>query len=85
MLGRMLASSTITAVQQCKEDAMAMTLHKHLLSAVLRKEEDLYVAARSEVGVFRQGYSVEAAIANLKEATELNLEEFPSNRVSRCD
>ena len=30
-----------------------------------------------EVGAFSQGSSVEDALANLKEATELYLEEFP--------
>jgi predicted RNase H-like HicB family nuclease len=47
------------------------------LSAVLRKEEDLYVAECPEVGTVSQGYTVEEAIANLEEATELYLEEFP--------
>jgi predicted RNase H-like HicB family nuclease len=47
------------------------------LTAVLHKEEDLYVAECPEVGTVSQGPSVEEAIANLKEATELYLEEFP--------
>jgi len=47
------------------------------LTAVLHKEEDLYVAECPEVGSVSQGYTVEEAIANLKEATELYLEEFP--------
>ncbi len=47
------------------------------LSAVLHKEGDLYVAECPEVGTVSQGASVEDAIANLKEATELYLEEFP--------
>ena len=46
-------------------------------SAVLRKEDDLYVAECPEVGTVSQGYTIEEAIANLKEATELYLEEFP--------
>ena len=46
-------------------------------TAVLHKEEDLYVAECPEVGTISQGYSIEEAIANLKEATELYLEEFP--------
>jgi predicted RNase H-like HicB family nuclease len=45
-------------------------------TAVLHNEEDLYVAACPEVGTVSQGYSIEEAIANLKEATELYLEEF---------
>ena len=46
-------------------------------TAVLHKEDDLYVADCPEVGTVSQGYSIEESIANLKEATELYLEEFP--------
>lgn len=52
-------------------------------TAVLHKEEDLYVAECPEVGTISQGYSIEEAIANLKEATELYLEEFPLPEGSR--
>jgi len=44
-------------------------------TAVVHKEEDLYVAECPELGTVSQGYSIEEAIANLKEATELYLEE----------
>ena len=54
-----------------------------ILTAVLRKEEDLYVAECPEVGTVSQGYTVEEAIANLKEATELYLEEFPLPELTR--
>ena len=54
-----------------------------LLTAVLHKEEDLYVAECPEVGTVSQGYTVEEAVANLKEATELYLEEFPLSEVGR--
>lgn len=53
------------------------------LTAVLHQEEDLYVAECPELGTVSQGYTIEEAIANLKEATELYLEEFPSPQVSR--
>jgi predicted RNase H-like HicB family nuclease len=46
-------------------------------SAVIWKEGNLYVAICPEVGTGSQGESVEEALANLKEATELYLEEFP--------
>ena len=46
-------------------------------TAILHKEEDLYVAQCPEVGTVSQGPTIEEAIANLKEATELYLEEFP--------
>ena len=48
-----------------------------LFSAVLHKEGDLYVAECPEVGTVSQGITIEQAIANLKEATELYVEEFP--------
>jgi predicted RNase H-like HicB family nuclease len=48
-----------------------------IFTAVIHKEENLYVAQCPEVGTVSQGVSVEEAIANLKEATELYLEEFP--------
>ena len=46
-------------------------------TAVLHKEGDLYAADCPEVGTVSQGKTVEEAIANLREATELYLEEFP--------
>ena len=62
---------------------MGMELSKGLemttrtYTAVLRREEDLYVSECPEVGTVSQGYTVEEVIANLREATELYLEEFP--------
>ncbi len=52
-------------------------------TAVIHKEEDLYVAECPEVGTVSQGYTIEEAIANLKEATELYLEEFPLHDIRR--
>lgn len=46
-------------------------------TAILHKEEDMYVAECPEVGTVSQGKTIEEAITNLKEATELYLEEFP--------
>ncbi|MCD4809574.1 MAG: type II toxin-antitoxin system HicB family antitoxin [Methanosarcinales archaeon] len=37
----------------------------------------MYVAECPEVGTFSQGRTVEEAVDNLKEATELYIEEFP--------
>ena len=53
------------------------------LTAILHKEEDLYVAECPEIGTVSQGFTVEEAISNLKEATELYLEEFPIDEVTR--
>ena len=47
------------------------------LTAILYWEDDVYVAECPEVGTASQGETIEAAIANLQEATELYLEEFP--------
>ena len=52
-------------------------------TAVIHKEIDLYVAECPEVGTASQGPSIEEAISNLKEATELYLEEFPKPMVNR--
>jgi predicted RNase H-like HicB family nuclease len=52
-------------------------------TAVIHKEDDLYVAECPEVGTVSQGYTIEEAVANLKEATELYLEEVPLPEVSR--
>ncbi len=56
---------------------------KHVLTAVLHKEEDLYVAECPEVGTVSQGATIEDALANLKEATELYLEEFSLPETTR--
>ncbi len=47
------------------------------LTAVVYKEEDMYVAECIEVGTVSQGKTIDEALRNLKEATELYLEEFP--------
>jgi len=48
-------------------------------TAIVHKEDDLYVAECPEVGTASQGSTIEEAVNNLKEATELYLEEFPIN------
>lgn len=52
-------------------------------TAIVEKDEDMYVATCSEVGTVSQGETIEEAIANLKEATDLYLEEFPQEEKSR--
>ena len=54
-----------------------------VFSAVIHKEDDWYVAECPEVGTASQGKTVEEAVDNLKEATELYLEEFPHKGTSR--
>jgi predicted RNase H-like HicB family nuclease len=48
----------------------------HSFTAVVHKEDDIYVAECPEVGTIDQGETIEEAIAGLKEATRLYLEEF---------
>ncbi len=50
---------------------------KQILSAVIHKEEDMYIAECPETRTVSQGKTIEEAVSNLKEATELYLEEFP--------
>jgi predicted RNase H-like HicB family nuclease len=53
------------------------------LTAVVHREDDLWVALCPEVGTSSQGYNIDEAVANLREATQLYLEEFPTPEVSR--
>ena len=46
-------------------------------TAIITKEEDMYVAKCPEIGTASQGSTIEEAVANLKEATTLYLEELP--------
>jgi predicted RNase H-like HicB family nuclease len=48
-------------------------------TAVIHREEEMFIAECPEVGTASQGTTIEEAIANLKEATQLYLEEFPIN------
>ena len=52
-------------------------MNDKIFTAIIHKEDDLYVAVCAEIGTASQGNSIEEAISNLKEATELYLEEFP--------
>ena len=52
-------------------------------TAVIHKEEDLFVAECPEVGTVSQGRTLDESISNLKEATELYIEEFPQKEISK--
>jgi predicted RNase H-like HicB family nuclease len=52
-------------------------------TAVIHREDDLYVATCPELGTVSQGATIEDALASLREATELYLEEFPIPDVGR--
>ena len=50
-------------------------------TAIIKKEEEWYIAECPEVGTVSQGLTVKESIKNLKEATELYLEEFPLENI----
>ena len=49
----------------------------HLTAVITPAEEGGYVAMNPETGTTTQGDTIQDAINNLREATELYLEEFP--------
>ncbi len=49
-----------------------------IFTALIQKEEDVYIAKCPEVGTVSQGGTIEEAVKNLREATQVYLEEFPS-------
>ncbi|PWR74194.1 type II toxin-antitoxin system HicB family antitoxin [Methanospirillum lacunae] len=53
------------------------------LTAIIHSEGELFLSFCSETGTVSQGNTIEEAIENLKEATELYLEEFPLSPISR--
>lgn len=68
--------SVITPGTRCIITAVSV-MPERTFTAVVHKEDDLFVAECPEVGTVSQGYTLEEAVANLKEATDLYLEEFP--------
>lgn len=54
-----------------------------LTAVIIPAEEGGCIALNPETGTTSQGDSIEAALANLREATELYLEEFPAKSFGR--
>ena len=52
-------------------------------TAVIYKEDEMYIAKCPEIGTVSQGKDIADALSNLKEATELYLEEFPAKKTGR--
>jgi predicted RNase H-like HicB family nuclease len=50
---------------------------RQTFTAIVYREDDVYVAECPEVSTSSYGDTIEEALANLKEATELYLEECP--------
>ena len=57
-------------------------MKNRIFTAIVYKEDDMYIAECPEVGTVDQGETIEEAIAGLKEATRLYLEEFPLSETS---
>lgn len=71
-------------VQCCQQKMIEKTSYLYYIenmhktfTAIIYKEDALYVAECPEVGTASQGATIEEAIRNLQEATEVYLEEFP--------
>lgn len=47
------------------------------LTAIIYKEDDMYIAECPEIGTVDQGETIEQAVSNLQTATQLYLKEFP--------
>ena len=52
-------------------------MDNQFFTAVIKEEDRVFVALCQEIGTASQGNTIEGAIKNLREATELYLEEFP--------
>jgi predicted RNase H-like HicB family nuclease len=55
-----------------------------LTAVLIPAEEGGFVALNPETGTSTQGDSIEEALANLQEATELYLEEFPATSYGKA-
>lgn len=55
-----------------------------LTAALIPAEEGGYVAFNPETGTTTQGESVQEAVSNLREATELYLEKFPLEQTGQA-
>jgi len=51
--------------------------------AIIHKEKDLFIAECPEISTLSQGLTIKESLYNLKEATELYLEEFPAPDVNQ--
>jgi predicted RNase H-like HicB family nuclease len=56
---------------------MAQTAFMLLTAVLVPAEEGGFIALNPETGTTSQGESIPEAVSNLREATELYLEEFP--------
>lgn len=52
------------------------------LTAIVHKEDDMYIAECLELHTISQGFTIKEAVNNLSEATELYLEEVDSTEIN---
>jgi predicted RNase H-like HicB family nuclease len=52
-------------------------IKSRIFTVIVYREDSMYIAECPEVGTVDQGETIEQAIAGLKEATRLYLQEFP--------
>lgn len=71
-------------VDNLQRQGKAVAVTTITLTAIIHQEDELFVAGCPEIGTVSQGISVEEALANLREATELFLEEFPQAPPARA-
>jgi len=57
----------------------------HNFRAIIHREGKWFVAEYPEVGTVSQGKTLEAALVNLKEVTELFAENFSNSSPSQCN
>lgn len=56
---------------------------EYVISAIIEKEEDMYVSHCPELGIASQGKTIDLAIANLREAAELYLKYADKEELAR--
>jgi predicted RNase H-like HicB family nuclease len=82
-LNRLALQFGQTALYSVMEITTLLQASTFSLTAIMHWEEDVYVAECPEVGTASQGETIEEALTNLREATELYLEEFPMPHMAR--
>jgi len=53
-----------------------------MYTAIIHEEDGIFIADCPEAGTVSQGTTIEEALKNLREATELYLDECPTNLVA---
>lgn len=62
---------------------MKKSSKEYKFSALIHKEEDMFVAECVEIGTFSQGNSIEEALKNVIEATELYIEDMSEEELDQ--